>query len=215
MKKLISVLLTVCLMFALCAPVFAGGGGEETPTLTYDTVDSNVSVVKMYYCVSFRHVWLYFENLCDFEVPLGYVTLAPHECMSVGSLSYLRPNGPGTYYNAEAYFATSGTPSGTCSINMNLNHSELERVNEVIRSLNFYLFTFWNCGVFASLVWNSVSSSPILHFIFPALTMVEVLIAGGSFGTPVMADVPAERVYKQVSGGVEQANTGAFGYAPV
>lgn len=175
----------------------------------------NKPLATMYLCATAHsltgHVWLYFENICDEEIPVGYITLAPGEKTSVGSLRNTRTNGGGTYYNGEAFMSEDIDVTGkhTTYLSMNLNRAQLETVNEQIKKRNTYNFLVWNCGNFATAVWNSVSSHHFIHICFPIFTIMQMLMHGAQKGF-TMSVPPIEKCFKQVKGGVVPAAESSF-----
>lgn len=177
--------------------------------------DPNEPLVTMYLCATAHsltgHVWLYFENICEKEIPVGYITLAPGEQTSVGSLRNTRTDGGGTYYNGEAYMSKNIDTTGehTTYLSMNLNRAQLETVNEQIKKRNSYNLLVWNCGNFATAVWNSVSSHHFIHICFPIFTILQMAIHGAKKGF-TMSRPTIDKCFKQVSGGVVPAAANSF-----
>lgn len=237
MKKMISVLLSVVLIFALFAvpfsvyatenvlqtPVIADGGEEKGENSDFpDEPEEERFNVKMYICATANsltgHVWLYFENNSNIPVTVGYVSLQPGQTVSVGSLRNTRSNGGGTYYNGEAKMAAKdgklqSLSEHTHSLEMQLNREQLAVVSEKIKSMNYYEMIFWNCGSFATKVWNSVSDKKVVHIVLPVFTILNMEIIGAQKGKPLMTDPDAPGgagTYKQRKNGVEPADEKSF-----
>ena len=243
MKKVLSFLLTIIMILSVgsigtfAEDVTPSGDVIEETTDTPDTpdtpdepvipdepdepdeptLDDYEYVVTMYICATANsftgHVWLYFENLTECDVPIGFTTLAPHKGMSVGSLRNTRKSGGGTYYNGEAMMATlKGKLDKVCahthSLKMDLTKEQLDTVNEKIKSRNFYEMIFCNCGVFATKVWNSVSDERVVHIVFPAFTILNMKISGAKKGVLRMQE--ADVAYKQTDDGCFVADNKSF-----
>lgn len=219
-KRILSALLALvmCISFVNAAFALEGENDEPLPEKpVVKTLDDYDTVVTMYLCATANsvtgHLWLYFVNNTECEVPLGYVTLLPGEGMSVSSLSVLHKSGGGTYYNAEVMMANDHldeVAKHTVSLKMDLTLEELEKVNNKIRSLNFYELIFWNCGCFATQVWNCVSKKDVVHITMPFIAIINMYILGGEKGQIRMQETTIDRAFKQKSGGVVQADERSF-----
>lgn len=172
-------------------------------------------VAIMYLCATANsltgHVWLYFDNIGDETINVGYVELDPGEQTSVGSLRNTRTDGGGTYYNGEAYMSKNIETTGkhTTYLSMALTGEQLEIVNNQIMKRNSYNLIVWNCGNFATAVWNSVSPHKIIHITFPVFTIFQMLLHGAKKGL-TMTRPEIEDCYKQVGEGVICANSSSF-----
>ena len=237
MKKLLSVLLVIICIFTMTGmtfPAFAEetseteisqtDGGEtpdtpdepDIPDEPVPTLDDYEYVATMYICSTAHsftgHVWLYFINLTECEIPVGNIMLEPNGEMSVGSISYFRKGGGGTYYNAEAKMADQKGLDEVCehtsSLKMDLTLEQLEKANKKITSLNFYSYIFWNCGCFATQVWNAVSDKDVVHIVLPVITVMNMRILGAQKGELKMQKVT--NVYKQTKDGYEDLGDHSF-----
>lgn len=182
--------------------------------------DENSPVAMMYLCATANsltgHVWLYFDNISDKNINVGYVELEPGEQTSVGSLKNTRTDGGGTYYNGEAYMAKSIDTTGahTTYLSIPLTSEQLKTVSDQIQKRNSYNLIVWNCGNFATAVWNSVSPHKIVHVVFPIFTVFQMLIHGAKKGL-TMTRPPISDCYKQVDGGIKKASASSFNYSCV
>lgn len=234
MKKVLSLLLALVCIFTLTAAAFTAyaedagspsatvtaGEGEETPDEPEPPAPPKFDVT-MYICATANsltgHVWLYFINNSDVPVTVGYLVLQPGQETSVGSLRNTRKNGGGTYYNGEAMMAAKdgkldSLRGKTTSLKMTLNESQLNTVSEKIKSINYYEMIFFNCGMFATKVWNSVADKKVVHIVLPVFTILNMKTAGGKSGELLMKN-PVETgvgAYKQKSGGIEPADEKSF-----
>lgn len=217
MKKIISIILAVVLAFStVICTAYATEDDSSTEPQQPISWEEYEEVATMYICATANsftgHVWLYFENLTDCDIPIGYTVISPGEGMSVGSLRNTRKNGGGTYYNGEVAMANSldSLCEHTYSIGMNLTPDQLKKENEKICKKNSYDMIFNNCGVFASTIWNSVSNKKIIHIVFPALTILSMLTNGADKGVLNMNKAQKERIYKQKKDGCIEASTDSF-----
>lgn len=193
--------------------VKADESGNDPDCFIFKDPDEPVAI--MYLCATAHsltgHVWLYFENTSDEDIKVGYVTLAPGEKTSVGSLRNTRTNGGGTYYNGEAYMSKNIDVTGehTTYLSMNLDKSQLETVSGQIKKRNMYNMLFWNCGNFATAVWNSVSTHHFVHICFPVFTIMQMAVCGAKKGF-TMSRPSIDKCFKQTENGVVPAQASSF-----
>lgn len=182
MKKFISVILILCIMFSCAVTVTAyAEDGEEQQIIQEDEQQEQEKqetqyVAKMYICsriIILGHVWLYFENLTDENITIGCYNLEPEQGVSVGTFLFTRYNGGGIYYNIETYCGHKHSLKRTVSQSMMLTKEQLEKVNKKILASNSWT-PFTNCGLFATKVWNSVSDRHIPYAVFPILTKIAI-----------------------------------------
>lgn len=207
-KAILSIMLVICIAFCSVIPSFA-----KTQTAQSE---EDKDLVTMYLCATANsltgHLWLYFTNLTDYTLEIGYVQLKPHESMAVGSLPNSLYDGGGTYYNAENYMASDPetVKNHTTSMKINLDAEQLSSVSEQIKSKNYYNLITYNCGNFATDIWNSVSDKHIVHIIFPALTILIMRLHGAEKGALYMVRPNISEVFKQTDSGVIPANEKSF-----
>lgn len=212
-KKVISILSATVIFFsALTCTVgaaseknFAAQKAVEEQSKTWEDYDE---AAEMYICATADslsgHVWLYFKNITDCDIPIGYTTLGAGEEISVGSLRNTRKDGGGTYYNGEGMMA-SKNPDKICehtySLKMTVTPAQLKKVNEKICKMNSYDLIFNNCGVFATVIWNSVSEKKVIHIVFPALTILSMITLKAQKGELNMrAAAELNKAFKQKKG---------------
>ena len=165
----------------------------ETP----DEPDEEQYVARLYICsriVFIGHAWIYVENLTDDVIMVGCYPCPAGQGVSVGTSLFTRADGAGNYYNMEAYMGNKKGLSGTKSISMLLDKSQLETVNEKILKTNEWT-PFTNCCLFASKVWNSVSDRHVAYGVFPFVTLLSML--SDNEGVPDMYYPDASQCYKQ------------------
>lgn len=229
MQKILGIILSVLMIFSIftCSSSAAGvDNGEDTAATTADEPRNwkdYDEAVKMYICASANsltgHVWLYFVNLTDCDIPLGYATLKAGDEMSVGSFRNTRKDGGGTYYNAERMMATlsdaDNVKKHTFSMGEILSPEEVESVSEKIKRKNSYDLIFNNCGVFAASIWNSVSEKKVIHIVLPVTSILFISANGGAKGELRMKPVTPEECLKQTKDGCKQASDDAFKYTNI
>lgn len=216
MKKAISIIMSVIFIFSTLTCTVNAGNVNISPEYIEEpsTWEDCDEVVEMYLCAVTNvvpgHVWLYFKNLTEFDVPIGYTFIEPGQEMSVGSLSHSRKYGDGTYYNGEGIMATNNADDickHTFTLKMSLSPDQLKTVNKKICSKDNYDLIFNNCGVFATSVWNSVSDKKIIHIVFPFLTILNMLLFGAKKGELDMTPAAqSKKAYKQRKGFCEDVS---------
>lgn len=219
-KIMAAVLAILAILSVFTVSVFAEEPApyEEEPVIvrTYEDISDDEEVAVMYLCATANsltgHVWLYFVNTVDCDIPLGYVSLHPGEGMSAGSLRNTRADGGGTYYNGEAMMASDldKVCRHTHSLEMKLTKAQLEKVNRKIKSMNGYNIIFWNCGCFATQVWNCVSDKDVVHIVLPVFTIVNMCMLGAKKGVLRMQDTSLDRAFKQSKNGAYNASADSF-----
>ncbi len=188
MKRIISVLLSVCILFG-CFSVYVSAANEP--------------VVNIYLCARstaspFGHLWVYFENITNHNVMVGAYTLKPGQGVSVGTFGSKGKDGIGVYYNVEAYSATHYGISGIISIKDTLTESELEKVSYEIKDTNMWEPFIMNCMGFAFHIWNINSKPKLLSFVFPAIGRLLMLTMYDTSRDLKMYKPDAAQVYRQI-----------------
>lgn len=170
----------------------------ENPTLDFNAIPGNTVVGRMYICtqqVGLGHAWIYIESNFNGDMPVGCYTLKPYQGVSVGTFCFSRSDGPGVYYNIEAYCANRWGLKNESSLGMDITKDQLIKVSKRIKQWNYWDFYF-NCTFFAAEVWNCVSSKKIIPLMFPVLEKMQILILGGSREVN-MKNVEKTDCYKQ------------------
>ena len=135
----------------------------------------------MYICtqqVGLGHAWIYIESNFNGDMPVGCYTLKPYQGVSVGTFLLSRSDGPGVYYNIEAYCAERWGLKNESSLGMDITKDQLLKVSKRIKQYNYWDLYF-NCTFFAAEVWNHVAKKKIIPLMFPALEKMQILILGG------------------------------------
>ncbi len=182
LKKAFAVLIVFAL---LCGILCIAAAAENDP---------NAPVVQMSICarvIFVGHVWLYFRNVTDHDVRVGVYTLAPGRGVSVGTMHLSRADGPGIYYNVEAYMTHRMGGFGSVGRTMSLTQAQLDAVNGVILFSNSWS-TSNNCCAFATRVWNTVAPDHIGYHMLPVVVKGRI----GSGGCPGMDDPSRNDVYR-------------------
>lgn len=156
--------------------------------------DPNAPVVEFSICarvIFFGHVWLYFRNITDHDVRIGPYNLAPGRGVSVGTMSLSRGDGPGVYYNVEAYMTHRLGGFGAVGRTMTLNRQQLDVVSEMIVFNNSWTLSN-NCCAFATRIWNRVAPDHIGYNMLPVVVKGRI----GSGACPKMDDPSRNDVYR-------------------
>lgn len=189
MKKVISVFVMICVIINC----FAIAAMAEDPY-----------VVNIYLCARktaspLGHLWVYFENLTEDEyLEVGTYTLAPGEGVSVGTWGTKGADGPGVYYNAEAYSVGNYGVSGIISVKDSLTKEELEKVSREIKKRNFWEPFFMNCMGFAFHIWNVNCRPFMIPMVFPFIGRLAMLALCDESRDLVMYTPDRTQVFKQV-----------------
>lgn len=168
------------------------------PTLDFNEIPGNTIVAKMYICtqqVGLGHAWIYIESEFNGEMPVGCYTLKPYQGVSMGTFCISRSDGPGLYYNIEAYCANKWGLKNASSLGMEITKDQLLKVSKRIKQWNYWDFYF-NCTFFAAEIWNSVSKKKIIPLMFPVFEKVQILILGGNRKAEMKPVEPTD-CYKQ------------------
>ena len=87
---------------------------------------------------------------------------------------------------------------------------QLKFIKEKIKSKNAYEMIFYNCGVFATSVWNSVSSKKVVHIVLPIFTILNMSILGAKKGELLMQKPTDSEIFKQTDSGCRIADEKSF-----
>lgn len=203
-KRIIAVILTAAMLVCSFSFVLASAA---------DTAEEPKYVARM--TMGYRdgakmfegHSFLYFENLTDEEIMVGVYPLPAGETVSVGSFGSM-VDGPGLYYNVEAYRYTFLKLTDYISISKMLTAEDLEAVNDKIKISGMWN-KFFNCTYFAITTWNTVPGQFMLWLIFPEFCNMEIKSFSNHGGYFPMVMPSKEQVYKQTGNGDTAALTPA------
>ena len=190
MKRLISVILAVCIVFCSSA-VFASAKEKD--------------VVNIYICARstaspFGHLWVYFENISDKTVKVGDYSLPPKQGVSVGTWGTKGKDGAGVYYNIEAYSVGNYGISGIISAKDGLTSSELKKVSEEITDSDLWEPFIMNCMGFAFSVWNECCKPKLIPMMFPFIGRLTMLTVLDTSRNLKMYKPKKNQVFRQVKG---------------
>lgn len=170
----------------------------EDPLLDFNEIPDDTVVGRMYICtqqVGLGHSWIYIESDFNGDMPVGCYTLKPYRGVSVGTFCISRSDGPGLYYNIEAYCGNKWGLKNESSLGMNITKGQLIKVSKRIKQWNYWDFYF-NCTFFAAEIWNCVSKKKVIPLMFPVLEKMQILILGGKRSAE-MKNVEPTDCYKQ------------------
>ena len=195
---------------------------EKTNPKSFEELDDNEVVANLYICTKINflgHVWIYIENtrtLKDTETLEGLsveeqkaVMSIPVGCfkggcemgqgVSVGTAFFTRVDGPGVYYNVEAYMLRNKGTKGIRANKLELTKKELIEVNKKIVSTNEWT-PFTNCGLFATKVWNRACDvkgvkNKAAYGVFPFVTALD--LGSDKKDVPNMYVPDTNHIYKQ------------------
>ncbi len=202
LKKLLSlVLAAVMLLSAVCVTAYADDSlaGQE---------DENeiVATVSICSCIYFfpisGHTWIYVENLSDREQRVGLYDLPVGQGVSIGSFSFSVSDGWGIYYNIEAFRENrDNNSSNHWTKTKELSQSELDSLSRNIANYVNYWDFYFNCAFFAFSIWNSASGDFLIPLVIPAISQLEVILAGGKKGVLEMYEPTEDQVFRQRGSG--------------
>ena len=194
---------------ALAADVAADVADGETESASevpdrsaFDALPGDTVVAKLYICsqqLGFGHSWIYIESMFDGDMPVGCYNLKAFQGVSMGTFAVTRADGPGLYYNVEAYCANKWGLSSQAWLGTEITKDQLVAVSDKIMFSNRWDF-FRNCTFFAAGIWNTVSDKRISAFIFPMFIKMQILNRGGSRDVE-MKPVEASDCFKQKGNG--------------
>lgn len=170
----------------------------ESPIINFSEVSDDTIVAKMYICtqqVGLGHAWIYIESNFNGDMPVGCYTLKPYQGVSIGTFFISRSDGPGLYYNVEAYCANKYGLKNESSLEMDITKEQLLKVSKRIKQWNYWDLYF-NCTFFAAEIWNCVAKEKIVPILFPFFVKWQILAHGGKREI-VMKNVEPTDCYKQ------------------
>ena len=202
LKKLLSLVLAAVMLFsAACVTAYADGSLTEQ-----EDENEIVATVSICSCIYFfpisGHTWIYVENLSDRVQRVGLYDLPVGQGVSIGSFSFSVADGWGVYYNIEAFRENrDNNSSNHWTKTKELTQSELDSLsNNIANYVNYWDFYF-NCAFFAFSIWNSVSGDFLIPPVIPAISQLEVILAGGKKGVLEMYEPTEDQVFRQRGSG--------------
>ena len=202
LKKLLSLVLAAVMLFsAACVTAYADGSLTEQ-----EDENEIVATVSICSCIYFfpisGHTWIYVENLSDRVQRVGLYDLPVGQGVSIGSFSFSVADGWGVYYNIEAFRENrDNNSSNHWTKTKELTQSELDSLsNNIANYVNYWDFYF-NCAFFAFSIWNSASGDFLIPLVIPAISQLEVILAGGKKGVLEMYEPTEDQVFRQRGSG--------------
>ena len=202
LKKLLSLVLAAVMLFsAACVTAYADGSLTEQ-----EDENEIVATVSICSCIYFfpisGHTWIYVENLSDRVQRVGLYDLPVGQGVSIGSFSFSVADGWGIYYNVEAFRENrDNNSSNHWTKTKELTQSELDSLsNNIANYVNYWDFYF-NCAFFAFSIWNSVSGDFLIPLVIPAISQLEVILAGGKKGVLEMYEPTEDQIFRQRGSG--------------
>lgn len=202
LKRLLSLVLAAVMLFsAACVTAYADGSLTEQ-----EDENEIVATVSICSCIYFfpisGHTWIYVENLSDRVQRVGLYDLPVGQGVSIGSFSFSVADGWGIYYNIEAFRENrDNNSSNHWTKTKELTQSELDSLsNNIANYVNYWDFYF-NCAFFAFSIWNSASGDFLIPLVIPAISQLEVILAGGKKSVLEMYEPTEDQVFRQRGSG--------------
>lgn len=176
-KRIIAILLTATILFGTCIIASATDEG---------TANNTEVVARMYLChkASTDHTWIYIENLSSKSIQVGaYPYMVPKgSSVSVGTYGTTVEDGPGLYYNFEAwryrYLDPVNNPDHKfVYLYKDLTADDLVKVNNMIVNSNRWS-KILNCAYTALRIWNKIPGQKVTYLYFPFLIELQLAFKG-------------------------------------
>lgn len=220
-KRFLALFIGILMIFSLPTVIFADdGSGEADSSGTAPVSDGNVNepvetddeeivaTVSLFSCMYIfpvsGHTWIYVENLSDKTQRVGLYDLPAGQGVSIGSFSISVSDGWGIYYNVECYRENrDNNLDSHWSVTKNLTQSELDDLSEHLRTYKNYWGVVRSCSFFTFSIWNDVAGTFLIPVTFPAITQLEVMLAGAKKGQLKIYAHTADQVFRQIGTGDE------------
>lgn len=202
LKKLLSLVLAAVMLFsAACVTAYADGSLTEQEDENEIVATASICSCIYFFPIS-GHTWIYVENLSDRVQRVGLYDLPVGQGVSIGSFSFSVADGWGVYYNIEAFRENrDNNSSNHWTKTKELTQSELDSLsNNIANYVNYWDFYF-NCAFFAFSIWNSASGDFLIPLVIPAISQLEVILAGGKKGVLEMYEPTEDQVFRQRGSG--------------
>lgn len=202
LKRLLSLVLAAVMLFsAACVTAYADGSLTEQ-----EDENEIVATVSICSCIYFfpisGHTWIYVENLSERVQRVGLYDLPVGQGVSIGSFSFSVADGWGVYYNIEAFRENrDNNSSNHWTKTKELTQSELDSLSRDIANYVNYWDFYFNCAFFAFSIWNSVSGDFLIPLVIPAISQLEVILAGGKKGVLEMYEPTEDQIFRQRGSG--------------
>ncbi len=199
-KALIAFVLAVAMLFSFSV---TGLAKQTAQAKADDKIVARVSILScMYIWPISGHTWFYVENLSDKPIQVGLYEVPVGQGVSIGSYAFTARDGFGLYYNLEAYRENKKDNEGThWSITQDMTKDQLKKFSDDIAGyINGWSFYF-NCCFFTFSIWNKNSDNFFIPLVIPAITQMEVRMAGAKQGVVDMYEPRKDQVFRQKGSG--------------
>lgn len=224
-KRLLSLLLVLTLVLSVPYCVFAAEaqGDVDSPFLfdegeeegEEEEADEDV-VAKMYLLISNAnpkepHVWIYIENISDSKLMLGDdYTIGVGSSVSMGAWKARGTDESGIYFNLERYWVKDATYDRTYYMVTDVTATELKAVGSALAAHDYWNWVF-NCGWFATSMWNLCSPKKVYYLFVPHLIRVEMILFGAKkLDHKIQKLNSASKVYKYHADGITVVSSSAL-----
>lgn len=155
-RRLVSVVLTMCLVLCCLASSLAVEAATNVGTLTVFAYNDGGSSSWN----TSGHAFLAFENTSNSKVTIGGLTVKSGEGITFGTWGNQSAHN-GIWYNLESYFINVLSESTNhVSLSTSVTSDDVSSINTIIAE-NDKWGLFNNCSSFAVKVWNEVSSTTL------------------------------------------------------
>ena len=220
-KKLTAMLLALTVIFSAVQTAFAEtdsgvfavgtssdigtSGDASTPSDAGTSSDADKEyIARLSVCSTMPippllgHMFLYVENLSDKPLQVGLYELPVGQGVSIGTFSLTTWDGWGIYYNVEAFRENKKDREDILwAKSADITAEDLEVLNNRLKGYFNYWDLFFNCTFFSYTTWNKVTGDFLVPLLFPALSHLVVMIAGGEKGTLDMYYPEGNQVFRQ------------------
>jgi len=199
-QRIIALLLTAAILF---------GTGIIASAADEGTANNTEVVARMYLChkASTDHTWIYIENLSSKSIQVGaYPYMVPKGSgVSVGTYGTTVEDGPGLYYNFEAWRYRNLDPINNPDhkfvyLYKDLTAEDLVKVNNMIVNSNRWS-KILNCAYTALRIWNKIPGQKVIYLYFPFLIELQLAFKGAvnNIDGDLKMIVPTrEQTFKQI-----------------
>lgn len=159
MKKFLSVIISVVMIFMLSVPAYATDIEPMATTVGTVTVFASNDGGDSSWNTS-GHAFIAFKNTSSSSIRVGGLNVGSGHEITLGTWG--NKNGHvGIWYNLESYLVNNGGAYGNrVSLSMNVTQSNINTINDIISNNDAWSLTN-NCSSFAVKVWNSISSQTL------------------------------------------------------
>lgn len=155
-KRLLSVMLALCLVLCCTVTAFAAETATTVGTLTiFASNDGGSSSWN-----TSGHAFLAFKNTSSSSITIGGLTVAAGEEITFGTWGNQSAH-TGIWYNLESYFIHNQSAyANRVSLSMSVTQDDVDDINTIIANNDTWALLN-NCSSFAVKVWNKVSSTTL------------------------------------------------------